>query len=98
MVQIWVDYKQNTFSFLFDQRTKHKIMHLFDNPAQIVKWAIINKFHTKTSLNFPFLIISKLFLYSCPMFTPTLDHLHILVMLVIALFSFRAYNSNTLAI
>jgi hypothetical protein len=73
-------------------------MHLFDNPVQFVKWAIINKFHTKTTLIFPFLIISKLFLYSCPMFTPTLDHLHILVMLVIALFSFRAYNSNTLAI
>ncbi len=42
-------------------------MHLFDNHAQFGKWAIIiNKFHTKTTLIFPFLIISKLFLYSCP--------------------------------
>jgi hypothetical protein len=32
------------------------------------------------------------------MFTPSLDHLHILFMLVIAFFSFRAYNKNTLAI
>ncbi len=41
-------------------------MHLLDNHVQFGKSAIINKFHTKTTLIFPFLIISKLFLYSCP--------------------------------
>jgi hypothetical protein len=32
------------------------------------------------------------------MFTLGLDHLNILIMLIVALFSFRAYNANTLAI
>lgn len=42
-------------------------MHLFDNHVQFAKSAIIiNKFHTKTTLIFSFLIISKFFLYSCP--------------------------------